>query len=68
MQLVRCDFKAYYSVYSSQTLKIILAEVFKANLFQEILLPTFDAAVNTNWNITLLADYTAEASLLIASS
>jgi hypothetical protein len=49
-------------------LEVVLGKVVKTNLMVEVLLPTLDATVDTHRDIALLANNTAVATSLVASS
>ena len=59
--------RLYYSIDSTHALEVVFSEVLEPDLLQEIFLPAFHRAVNTDGDIALFANHGAEAALLIAS-
>jgi len=57
----------YHPIDTTHALKVVLAEILKTNLLQEVLLPSLDGSIDTDWDITLLAYNRAEAASLGAS-
>jgi hypothetical protein len=60
--------RAHHPVDASHALEIVFDKITEANIVVEILLPALDTTINTNGNVTLLADGAAEAAGLVASS
>ena len=60
--------QAYDSVDTSHADEVVLTQILQSDLLQKVFLPAFDAAVNTNRHVALLADYAAEAPLLVSGS
>jgi len=58
--------ETYHPIDPSQALEVVLGQLAEADLAEEILLPAFDAAVDADGDIPLLADDAAEAALLVA--
>jgi len=42
--------------------EVVFAEFFQSDLGKKVFLPTFDATINADWDIALLADNAAEAA------
>jgi len=60
--------KAHHPVDTTHLLEVVLGKIVKANLMVEVFLPTLDATIDTHWDEALLADNTAVATGLVASS
>jgi hypothetical protein len=60
--------KEYYAIDATQTLEVVLAQIFKSNLFEEVLLPALDTPIHTHRYETLLTHHRAETPRLIARS
>lgn len=58
--------QAHHPVDSAHALEVILCQISESNILQEILLPSLHTAINTDRDIPLLADHTAEAALFVA--
>lgn len=59
---------SYHSVDTSQTPTVVLGQILKTNVLEEVLLPTLLAAINTDWHVSLLAHGRAEAACVLAGS
>jgi hypothetical protein len=60
--------KAHHPVDTAHLLEVILGKVTETNVMVEVFLPTLDAAVDANRDVALLANNTAVAASLVASS
>lgn len=52
----------YHPVDTTHALKVVLAEILETNLLQKVLLPSLDGSIDTDRDITLLANNRAEAA------
>jgi len=67
-KFTRCEIASVHFVDASHALEVVFTEVFKANFLEEVLLPALHTAVDADRHESLLADYTAKAPCLTASS
>ena len=59
--------RTHLAMDTTESLKVVLCEFSEADGLQEIALPALGTAVDPDWDMALLADNAAPASVLIAS-
>ena len=59
--------RLYHPVYASHALEVVFGQVLQTNLFQKVILPALDTAIDTDRDKTLLAHDTAVAAGFAAS-
>ena len=58
---------SYQTVDASKTSAVVFSQILETDLLEEVLLPTLLATIDTNWDVTLLADGRTKAAGILPS-